>query len=410
MDRDNSGLINHITGDKEMNVIYNPDLEITGVQHITPTPFQENYTYDTRGNRLTSLDHSYAYNELNRFQETFADSFQFDADGNLVLEKDKTAGEIKKYYYNSENRMIGFEHYPNETSPADIAASYTYDIYGRRLKKNFNGVVTNFLWEGNNLAYEMDASYQPIRRYIYGAEMDDVEGHVEFSEVTGGVFDDSRNGWYTYVKDQVGTVYKVYSDYQKQIVDTHTYDTFGNLVSQDGSSKGNLGLQGKYFDRESGLYYFYNRYYNPIQGRFQNEDPIGLEGGINMYRFANSNPINFYDPMGLDAKVEILKWGWIIAAAEPTPVLEAVMIITTATVGVYGIIDWIFFSKTKTKDHNWASQEVLSRAKQNEKDPCDIINDWIKKAKCEGRDDLLGDFIKAAKILGCRNKQKRKNK
>jgi RHS repeat-associated protein len=181
-----------------------------------------------------------------------------------------------------------------------MVSTYTYDFYGRRLQKNVNGVITNFLWEGDNLANELDVNYQPIRRYIYGADMDDVEAHVEMSEVTGSVFDPSRKGWYTYIKDQVGTVYKVYSDYNKQIVDTRTYDTFGNLISKNGSSNGNLGFQGKYFDRESGLYYFYNRYYNPSNGRFINEDPIGLDGGLNMYGFVFNNPVNWTDPFGLE--------------------------------------------------------------------------------------------------------------
>jgi hypothetical protein len=139
-------------------------------------------------------------------------TYQYDADGNLVEEKNTTTGETRKYSYNSENRLTGYEHYPAVTSPADITAAYTYDIFGRRLQKNVNGVVTNFSWEDDNLVYELDAAYQPIRRYVYGAGKDDVEGYVEFSEVDGFVFDSSKKGWYTYVKDQVGTVYKVYSD------------------------------------------------------------------------------------------------------------------------------------------------------------------------------------------------------
>jgi RHS repeat-associated protein len=130
--------------------------------------------------------------------------------------------------------------------------------------------------------------------------MDDVEAHVEMSEVTGSVFDTSRKGWYTYVKDQVGTVYKVYSDYHKQIVDTRAYDTFGNLINQNGSSNGNLGFQGKYFDQESGLYYFYHRYYSTEMGRFITEDPIHIRGGLNMYSFEKNDPINTLDFSGLN--------------------------------------------------------------------------------------------------------------
>jgi RHS repeat-associated protein len=145
----------------------------------------------------------------------------------------------------------------------------------------------------------LDANYQPIRRYVYGLGKDDVEGYVELSEVTGGMFDQTRQGWYSYIKDQVGTIYKVYSDNAKQIIDTRAYDTFGNLVNQTGSSTGNLGFQGKYYDQESGLYYFFNRYYNPANGRFINEDPFRFNSGLNLYTFVGNDSLNYIDPFGL---------------------------------------------------------------------------------------------------------------
>lgn len=301
LNRDKSGLITSITGDKEMGVTYNSELEITGVQHVLPRVFDESYSYDSRGNRLSSLTGSYSYDNLNRLISSSSHTYQYDADGNLTMEKNTLTGETKKFYYNSIGRMVRYEHYATPTSAADVVATYTYDLYGRRLQKTVNGVVTNFFWEGDNMAYELDANYQPIRRYMFGAGKDDVEGHIEFSELAGHVFDNSKAGWYTYLKDQVGTVYKVYSDYGKQVVDTRAYDTFGNIIQRTGASKGNLGFQGKYYDQESGLYYFYNRYYNSSTGRFINEDPIGLNGGLNMYAFVFNNPANLIDPFGLDA-------------------------------------------------------------------------------------------------------------
>jgi RHS repeat-associated protein len=56
-------------------------------------------------------------------------------------------------------------------------------------------------------------------------------------------------------------------------------------------------IQGKRDD--SGLMYMRNRYYDPNTGRFTQEDPIGLAGGLNLYGFANGDPINFSDPYGL---------------------------------------------------------------------------------------------------------------
>jgi len=49
----------------------------------------------------------------------------------------------------------------------------------------------------------------------------------------------------------------------------------------------------------SGFLYKRNRYYDPATGRFTQEDPIGLAGGMNLYGFAGGDPMNFADPFGL---------------------------------------------------------------------------------------------------------------
>jgi len=142
--------------------------------------------------------------------------YTYDADGNLIEEKNVLTTETKKYYYSSENRMIKYEHYPTDVLPADITTTYKH------------------------------------------------------------------------------------GDWEWTIAETKTYDVFGNTINQTGNSAGNLGFQSKYFDNESGMYYYYNRYYKPDLGRFLNEDPIGLNGGLNMFAFVNNNPINYTDPYGLE--------------------------------------------------------------------------------------------------------------
>ncbi|MGE5343860.1 MAG: RHS repeat-associated core domain-containing protein [Candidatus Omnitrophota bacterium] len=241
----------------------------------------------------------YKYDNRNRIIQSNDHEYQHDPDGNLIEDKNTKTGETKKFFYSSENHLLRYEHVPNGSSVPDIVAEYKYDFSGRRLQKKVNGVVTNFGWEGDNLAYELDGNFNPIRRYFYSSGTDEVEGYLEYSEAAAFPLDSSKKGWYTYIKDQVGTPYKVYNNFTKQIVDIRGYDSFGNLIHRTGSSTGNLGFQGKYFDSESGLYYFNNRYYNPEIGRFTSEDPIGLNGGINPYRFVNNNPINLRDPYGL---------------------------------------------------------------------------------------------------------------
>lgn len=49
----------------------------------------------------------------------------------------------------------------------------------------------------------------------------------------------------------------------------------------------------------SGLEYKRNRQYDPGTGRFTQEDPIGLAGGLNAYGFAGGDPVGNSDPFGL---------------------------------------------------------------------------------------------------------------
>jgi RHS repeat-associated protein len=60
---------------------------------------------------------------------------------------------------------------------------------------------------------------------------------------------------------------------------------------------------GKERDEESGLYYHGARYYAPWLCRWTSADPLGLVGGINLYRFAAANPIRFTDPTGYQPRV-----------------------------------------------------------------------------------------------------------
>ena len=303
--RDISGLITSISGDKQLNATYDPDLQISSIAHTLPQPFAESYTYDDNGNRLTSLSNSFIYDDLNKLTESTTHEYTYDADGNMTSERNKLTGETKKYYWDSQNRLIGFEHRASDIAPIDIAAAYKYDIFGRRLQKNVNNVITNFFWEGDTLAYELNEQYQPVRKYLTtGLAMDDYEGHLEYSETTdwSRIFDHQYcQGWYSYMRDQVGTIYKVYDHRNHQVADARAYDTFGNLVNQSGTTKTPLGFQGKYYDQESGLNYFYHRYYNPALGRFISEDPIGLEGGLNIFVFALNDPIELSDKFGLNS-------------------------------------------------------------------------------------------------------------
>lgn len=60
-----------------------------------------------------------------------------------------------------------------------------------------------------------------------------------------------------------------------------------------------LRFPGQMADEETGLFYNYFRTYQPAQGRYTQNDPIGMEGGLNRYAYANGAPTMYTDPLGL---------------------------------------------------------------------------------------------------------------
>jgi RHS repeat-associated protein len=86
------------------------------------------------------------------------------------------------------------------------------------------------------------------------------------------------------------------------------YTPFGEAVASIQTVENPFRFPGQYYDPETGLHYNYFRYYNPQTGRYMTPDPIGLEGGINLYLYLN-DPINWADPLGLK-RVHVLP-SWI---------------------------------------------------------------------------------------------------
>ena len=69
----------------------------------------------------------------------------------------------------------------------------------------------------------------------------------------------------------------------------------------------NLRFAGQYHDAESGLSYHHFRSYDPAIGRFLEADPVGFEGGINPFAYAESQPLALTDPLGLAPSGEWLR-------------------------------------------------------------------------------------------------------
>ena len=79
------------------------------------------------------------------------------------------------------------------------------------------------------------------------------------------------------------------------------YDSFGKPLGQIATR---YQYAGREWDPDTELYYNRARWYDPQARRFISEDPIGLDGGINLYAYVGNNPLNMVDPYG--------NWGWLI--------------------------------------------------------------------------------------------------
>jgi len=87
----------------------------------------------------------------------------------------------------------------------------------------------------------------------------------------------------------------------------YEYDFWGVRSKLGGSAETPWGYTGHYTHAETGLVLAPYRAYDPETARWLSRDPIGENGGINLYGYVGNNPINAIDPLGLDADIDIYR-------------------------------------------------------------------------------------------------------
>ncbi|WP_082879810.1 RHS repeat-associated core domain-containing protein [Methylomonas methanica] len=261
---------------------YDPAARLISSEGLSP----ESFVHDPAGNLLGASAEGGRI-EGDRLLMMGDRHYAYDAAGNLIEEKRGKAGQIvTRYQYDADNRLIRAE-------TPQVTAHYRYDALGRRIAKHTEQGETRFQYDGQRLLAETDS--RRSRTYLFEpGSFRPLALHERDNTQAGG-------NTYHYHLDHLGTPREL-TDSQGQIVWSARYRAYGNLAFADVEAIDNpLRFQGQYFDAETGLHYNLNRYYDPNAGRFIHQDPIGLQGGSNVYRYV-PNPVNWIDPLGLTGK------------------------------------------------------------------------------------------------------------
>jgi RHS repeat-associated protein len=184
---------------------------------------------------------------------------------------------------------------------------------GRRVEKKVydytagSWILTSdsfFVYDGWNLISELSALSSPPsvqKYYVCGL---DLSQSLQGAGGIGGLIasvDTGTNKMYYYLYDANGNVGQLIDSVDGSLTAHYEYDPYGNITVKSGSyaDANPYRFSSKYFDQETGLLYYGYRFYAAALGRWINRDPLGEEGGINLYGFVGNNPANEIDPLGL---------------------------------------------------------------------------------------------------------------
>ncbi|MEX2580446.1 MAG: RHS repeat-associated core domain-containing protein [Verrucomicrobiales bacterium] len=216
----------------------------------------------------------------------------YDANGNMLSETDQSNGIVKRYEWDAMNRLLSAQsHDPPQAGAQRV--EYRYDGLRRRIGrtvKDWSGSAwavsqdNSYLWCGTELCQKRDSSGgQVVANYSgFGTE-----------KIVAGV---SEKRWFT--RDHLGSVREVV-DETGAVKARYDYDPWGRRTKLEGTEEAEFGFTGHFYDAVADLHLTLFRAYDADLGRWLSADPIGEEGGMNLYGYVGNDPLNSTDSLGL---------------------------------------------------------------------------------------------------------------
>ncbi len=238
------------------------------------------HAYDKAGNRIRKTDVQgeirYLYNAKNQLtaEESPADRKQFSYDRQGGIIEEKNAAGTRRFSYNSRHQQTRVE-----TETGSVQEN-RYDAEGLRFELLENGRRTSFVYHDGELLQEEGREEQGTS-YHLGAGMEAFRRGQELS--------------YYHRDEQLSTVFV--TDGQGEIRNSYQYDAFGIPLETTEQLNNRIRYTGQQYDDVTGQYYLRARYYNPVAGRFMQED-VYQGDGLNLYAYCGNNPVVYDDPSG----------------------------------------------------------------------------------------------------------------
>ena len=194
--------------------------------------------------------------------------------------------------YDLANRLVKVEQTIAGEKP--VVEENFYNGDGQRIRKDVNGLVSKYYYDGDNLLFTTDVNNVKATENVLSPG-----GQIVASKRFDGAYE---NMYFFYHYDIRGSVTSILAPDVKR-VKGYGYDEFGETEEVGSNSFLNeVKFTGAVHDAATGLYYMNARHYNPDTGRFVSQD---TEKGIaanpwsqHLYTYTTNNPINFIDPTG----------------------------------------------------------------------------------------------------------------